>query len=343
MATIGDVAKLANVSKMTVSRVINNNEHVKKETRRLVTQAIRELNFRPSMIAKSLVTKQSHVIAHVMFDISDPCNSLISKGLEICCFQHGYVTMICDASSKSRERDYINMLTNRSIDGVVFQQLNISDKQIYNLEQMGVTCVLLDNEKDYLDMYSVNANHYAGGMMAVDYLVSKGHKRIGCIHGVLKRPQGNDIPYVDTYQYMVWRQRTKGFVDGMRKYGLDDRNLYAGNGLAEVARQYIPGIVDSILRDKNRPTAIYCENDLMALTLLNVMHERGLRAPDDLAVIGHDNIPLCHMFHPYITTIAQPWHDLGFQSAAMLIRRLENKETVKKLVLKSELVIGETA
>jgi LacI family transcriptional regulator len=343
MANIGDVAKLAGVSKMTVSRVINNNPHVKDETRRLVAQVIRELNFRPSMIAKSLVTKQSHIIAHVMFDISDPCNSLISRGLEVCCFQHGYVTMICDANSKSRERDYIHMLIDRSIDGVVFQQLDISDRRIHDLEQMGVTCVLLDNEKDYAGIYSVNANHYGGGMMAVDYLVSKGHKRIGCIHGTLKRPKGDTIPYVDTYQYNVWCQRTKGFVDSMRKHGLSGETLYAGNGLGEIARQCMPGILEAILRDKNRPTAVYCENDIMAMALLNVMQEHGLRAPDDLAVVGHDGLSLCHVCHPYITTIAQPWHDLGFQAAAMVIRRIENKETEKKLVLESELIIGETA
>jgi LacI family transcriptional regulator len=343
MATIGDVAKLAGVSKMTVSRVINNNGYVKNETRQVVTKIIKELNFRPSMIAKSLVTKQSHVIAHVMFDLSDPCNSLISRGLAICCFRHGYVTMICDANSKSRERDYINMIIDRNIDGVVFQQLEILDKQVHDLEQRGIICVLLDNEKEYSDIYSVNANHYAGAMMAVDYLVSKGHERIGCIHGVLKRPEGENIPYVDTYQYEVWHQRTKGFVDCMRKHGLYEGNLYAGNGVEEVAQQCIPKILDSILQEKNRPTAVYCENDIMAVVLLNAMSERGLRSPDDLAIVGHDGLSLCRIFHPYITTIAQPWYDLGFQSAEMLIRRLENKDTVKKLVLESELIIGETA
>jgi LacI family sucrose operon transcriptional repressor len=97
MATINDVAKLAGVSKMTVSRVINNNGYVKKETRQLVLGAIEKLNFRPNMIAKSLVTKQSHIIAHVMLDISDPFHNLVNRGLESYCFQHGYITMLCDA------------------------------------------------------------------------------------------------------------------------------------------------------------------------------------------------------------------------------------------------------
>ncbi|GHV86064.1 LacI family transcriptional regulator [Spirochaetia bacterium] len=343
MATISDVAKLANVSKMTVSRVINNSGYVKKETRTVVLAAIDELHFRPSMIAKSLVTKQSHVIAHVMLDISDPFNNLVSRGLEDYCYQHGYITMICDAHTKTREQDYINMFIDRNIDGVVIQQLAITQKQVQMLEQAGVMCVLLDNEKDPGDVYSVNTNHYLGAMMAVDYLASKGHKRIGCIHGVLKRPEGDNLPYIDTFQYSAWQQRTQGFLDSIRNHGLYNGYIYAGNGLEAAAQGCIPPILDSILKTKNRPTAIYCENDIMAITLMNAMTERGLKAPDDLAIVGHDGLSLCRILHPYITTIGQPRYDMGFKSAAMLIERLENADVPKTLLLEPKLIAGETA
>ncbi|MDR2028704.1 MAG: LacI family transcriptional regulator [Treponema sp.] len=343
MATINDVAKLAGVSKMTVSRVINNSGYVKKETRQLVLEVIEKLNFRPNMIAKSLVTKRSRIIAHVMLDISDPFHNLVNRGLESYCFQHGYITMLCDAHSKSREQDYINMFVDRSIDGVVFQQLAITDKQVYMLEKEGVKCVLLDNEQEYQDIYRVNTNQYRGGMMAADYLVAKGHRRIGCIYGVTERPKGDAVHYVDTFQYEAWRQRTRGFLDSLRKNKLYDGYLYSGNGLEDVARECIPGILDDLLRKKNRPTAVYCENDIMAIALLNAMKERNLRAPDDLAIVGHDGLSLCHMLHPYITTIAQPRYEMGFQSAVMLMQRLENKEAGKKILLEPELIAGETA
>jgi DNA-binding LacI/PurR family transcriptional regulator len=343
MVTINDVAKLAGVSKMTVSRVINESGYVKKETRALVLEVIKKLNFRPSMIAKSLVTKQSHIIAHVMLDISDPFHNLVNRGLESYCFQYGYITMLCDAHSKSREQDYINMFIDRSIDGVVFQQLAITDEQVCMLEEAGVKCILLDNEQDYPDIYSVNTNQYRGGMMAADYLIAKGHKRIGCIYGVIERPKGDTLHYVDTFQYEAWRQRTNGFLDSLRKNKLYDGFLYAGNGLEDMAKECIPGILDTILQRKNRPTAVYCENDIMAITLLNVMKERNLRSPDDLAIVGHDGLSLCQMLHPYITTIAQPRYEMGFQSAAMLIQRLENKEVDKKVLLEPELIVGETA
>jgi DNA-binding LacI/PurR family transcriptional regulator len=343
MANIGDVAKLAGVSKMTVSRVINNNGYVKNETRETINKVIEKLDFRPSMIAKSLVTKQSHILAHVMLNISDPYNSIVSKGMEDYCYQHGYVTMICDAYSKTRERDYFNMFIDRNINGAVIQQLAIDDKLISTLEQKGVKCILMDNEQDYPDVYCVNTNHYLGGMMAVDYLISKGHTRIGCIHGVLKRPEGSDIPYIDTFQHEVWRQRTKGYIDGMYKHGLSDTYLYQGNGLENLARKYVSKALDSMFHDNNRPTAVYCENDLMAIALLNVMKEQGLNAPDDLAIIGHDGLSLCRILHPYITTIAHPLYDMGYQAASMLIQRIQNQNTNIKLVLDPELIAGETA
>jgi DNA-binding LacI/PurR family transcriptional regulator len=343
MANIGDVAKLAGVSKMTVSRVINNSGYVKNETRETITKVIEKLDFRPSMIAKSLVTKQSHIIAHVMLNISDYYNSMVSKGVEDYCYQHGYITMICDAYSKARERDYFNMFIDRNINGAVIQQLAIDDKLVNALEQKGVKCVLMDNEQDYPDVYCVNTNHYIGGMMAVDYLVSKGHSRIGCIHGVLEHPTWNNVPYIDTFQHAVWRQRTKGFMDGMDKHGLSGTCLYQGNGLEELAREYVSRALDLILQDSNRPTAVYCENDLMAIALLNIMKERGLNAPDDLAIIGHDGLSLCRILHPYITTIAHPLYNMGYHAAAMLIQRIQNQSTNIKLVLDPELIAGETA
>jgi LacI family transcriptional regulator len=180
-------------------------------------------------------------------------------------------------------------------------------------------------------------------MMAVDYLVSKGHVQIGCIHGVLKCPKGNDIPYIDTFQHEVWRQRTKGFIDGMNKHGLSGDCLYQGNGLEELANEYISKALDLMLQKNNRLTAVYCENDLMAIALLNAMKERGLNAPDDLAIIGHDGLSICRILHPYITTIAHPLYDMGYRAAAMLIQRIQNQNTDVKLVLEPELIPGETA
>jgi DNA-binding LacI/PurR family transcriptional regulator len=189
---------------------------------------------------------------------------------------------------------------------------------------------------------SVNTNNYNGGFLAVDHLVSRGHKIIGCIHGVLSNPHERNIPYEDMFQFNIWRQRTAGFCEAMKKHGLDDSFLYPGNGLEGIAKKCIPGILDSIMKGKKRPTAIYCENDIMAVVLLNEMTARGLKAPDDLAIVGHDGLSLCTILHPYITTIEQPRHEMGFQAASILIQHIKDPKNVQRVTLEPKLLIGET-
>jgi len=202
---------------------------------------------------------------------------------------------------------------------------------------------LIDNERDYPDICSVNANDYLGGRMAVDYLVSKGHKRIGCIHGVLKHPGGKNIPYEDTFQYEIWRQRTKGFLDRMEELNLKSSYLFQGNGLDDMARECMPVILDAITSMPVPLTAVYCENDTMAVALLNIMLERGMRAPDDLAIIGQDGVFISRLLHPYITTISQPKYELGYKAAEIIIEQLEKGGDCKKVTLDPKLIIGETA
>ena len=138
MATIEDVARLANVSEMTVSRVINNSGPVKDSTRERVMQVIEELHYRPNMMAKGLATHRSHIIAYVVADISDPFHAEVSKGIEEVCYNRGYITMVCDTHDKIRESDYANMLIDRQIDGVIFHHLNIKKEQVDELEASGV-------------------------------------------------------------------------------------------------------------------------------------------------------------------------------------------------------------
>ena len=343
MPTISDVAKKAGVSKMTVSRTINNSGYVKAETRNSINKIIEEMQFRPSMIAKSLATQQSHIIAYVMLNLADPYHTHLYKGLEIYCYNHGYTALICDAYSKKREQEYINMLIERSIDGAVFHHLDITQKQLSQLKEAGVTCLFIDNEKDYSGISSVNTNDYLGGKMAVDYLASKGHTRIGCIHGVLKHPGGNNIPYEDTFQFEIWRQRTQGFLDRMEELNLDSSFLFQGNGLDEMARVCMPSILDAIINLPKPLTAVYCENDTMAVALLNTMLERGMRVPDDLAIIGMDGVFIGRLLHPYLTTISQPKYELGYKAAEIIIEQIEKKIDFKKIILDPELVLGETA
>ncbi len=342
MATIIDVAKLAGVSRMTVSRVVNQSGYVKTETRLLIQDAIRELNYRPNMVAKTLATRRNRTIAYVMVNISDPFHNLVSQGLESVAFRNHYTTMMCDTHSTSREQDYINMFRDFLIGGVILHHLALKPEQVRLIQSHGTQCVLMDNEEDIPGVSSVNTNNYGGAVMAVEHLVSRGHRKIGCVHGVLGRPEGQDIAYEDTFQFNLWKQRTAGFRDAMASLSLPPARLYQSNGRIELAIGCSKQIVRGILADPERPTALYCENDIMAIAILNELQEHGIRVPGDIAVIGHDGLDICRLLHPYITTVAQPRYEMGREAAKMLIDRIETKCEPRTITLQPAVVAGET-
>lgn len=343
MLTIDDVARRAGVSRMTVSRAINSSGYIRKETRERILQAIEELKYRPNLVAKTLITHRSHTMAYVMVNISDPFHNMVSQGLESVAFKGRYTAMVCDAHSPSREKDYVHMFLDHRIGGVIFHHLAITSAQAAELKDYGVQCVMMDNEEPIEGIPAINTDNRAGGRMAVEYLASRGHTRIACLHGSLTRPEGEGVPYEDTFQFGIWRERTEGFIETMRSMNLVPAGLYLSNGRFELAAALAPGILDSILDMSPRPTAMYCENDMMAVAMLNELQARGVRIPRDMAVIGHDGLDICRMLHPYITTVAQPRYEMGRQAALALIRCIETACAPETVVLQPSLMPGETA
>ena len=340
--TIQDVAKAAGVSAMTVSRVINNKGYVKEKTREMVIEAINELDFKPNRIAKSLVTKKSQAIAFVVVNISDPFYNQIGQGIESICYENGYTVMICDTHSPRREKDYLNMLGEHRVDGVILHHLAVDQDQIMKLEYSGIKCVLIDNEDDLPNVCSVDNDNYLGGILAAEHLVEKGHTNIGCLMGTLQPRQDKNVPYEDTFQYRIWQKRTAGFKAGLSAHNIKKCSFFQCNGLFDEAELFIKEALEKIDMMEEKPTAIYCENDIMAVALLSAVQKRGLKVPDDIAIIGHDGIELCRMVYPNITTIAQPCYDIGQLAAKTLIERINGNDEIKKAVLNPTLQLGET-
>ena len=343
MATIEDVAALANVSRMTVSRVINNKGYVGAATRKRVEEAIKELNYKPNLLAKALVTKQNKIIAYVMVNISDPFHNQVKQGFEAIAYRDRYTSMMCDVHSAQRQRDYINMFQENCIGGAVFHHLAITEERIAELEQAGVCCVLMDNEYDLPNVSSVNTDNYAGAQMAVAHLYEKGHRRIGCVHGILQPYESElPIPYEDTFQFNIWRQRTAGFTDAMAAYGLEPAGYFPCNGRPEQAERLSIGIVEQVLSQEEPITALYCENDIMALAIFKRLQEKNIAVPGQIAIIGHDGLDVVSLLHPQITTIAQPRYEMGRVAAKMLIDRIDHNKAPEHITLLPRLQPGET-
>ena len=343
MATIEDVARLAGVSRMTVSRAMNKSGYISEKSAKKIEAAIEELNYRPNMIAKMLVTRRSNTIAYVMLNISDPFHNMVNRGLESAAYHKQYTTIVCDAHSPNREQDYLNMFVDNRMGGVIIHHLAITEEQVKWLADNGVKCVLMDNEEDIPGVSHVNSDNYAGGKMAGEYLVSKGHRRIGCVHAPLFPIADTNVPYENTFQFKIWRQRLQGFQDALREADLIPAGLFPTKVRFDYAKSTMPEIVDHLLSMENRPTALNCEDDIMAFGLMDELWSRGLKAPDDFAIVGHDGLEMCRMVHPYLTTISQPRYEMGRCACELLIKHIEGQTEPEMITLKPALMVGETA
>jgi DNA-binding LacI/PurR family transcriptional regulator len=342
LITIADVAKLANVSIMTVSRVINQSRHVSKETRERVENAINQLGYRPNILAKGLATGRSKLIAYVMSDLSDPFHSLVSKGIENVCFGRGYTVIISDTGSDQRVQDCIHMLCDRQIDGAIFHHLDISQEQISYLKQRQVNCVTIDNETFINDVSSVDSDNYEGGFAAVSHLIEKGHRKIGCITGFLEKPTHHNEEYTDGFQRKIWRDRLRGCQDALKKAGLSLEVLYEGSGGLKQGFLQAQAYMKEIMALKHPPTALYCCNDIMALGALSELLEMKIPVPDGVALVGHDGLEVSTILYPRVTTILQPRYEMGLTAANMLLDLIEKDSPVQHKTMSSSLFQGNT-
>lgn len=345
MATIADVAKHAGVSMMTVSRVINKNAHVSEKTRKKVMQAIEELSYRPNMVARGLATRRNQMIAYVVSNLVNPFFAEVSMGVENVCVEKGYTVIIYDVTDANRLEACVDMLIDRRIDGVIFHHLDITPEHVRMLSEGGVKCVTIDNERDLKDQTMIDSDDYDGGRMAARHLIERGHKRIGCIHGCYDETslqRYNNLEYIELYQRRIWKNRTQGFLDEMRAAGLEPACMVEGRGISSVGLSAGPELFEKAMCGPDAPTALYCENDIIALGMLSECLERRKSVPEDIAIVGHDGLDMGIMLYPRITTVRQPRYRMGALAAEKLIDVIERDARPEHIILASDLFQGDT-
>lgn len=325
MTTIREVAESAGVSYATVSHVINNTRLVSPETRERVLTAMKALNYRPNALARSLRQGKTNTIGLVLPDSANPFFAEISRSIEDEAFKKGYSVFLCNTElDTQRELFYVDVLSKKQVDGIIFVAAGDQADSLDFLVQRNMPVVMIDRNVPNVEVDAVLTDNQLGGYLATHHLLELGHTQIACIAG-----PSSITPSAE---------RMIGYRKALEEAGIayDESLVVRGDYHAQSGME----ITHSLLKMNPRPTAIFALNDLMALGALRAAAEAGYSVPNDLAVVGYDDLEIAHFTNPPLTTIAQPKKEIGVQAIHLLVDRMSLKNRApSRLVLAPELIV----
>ncbi|ABV63278.1 catabolite control protein A [Bacillus pumilus] len=311
--TIYDVAREANVSMATVSRVVNGNPNVKPTTRKKVLEAIDRLGYRPNAVARGLASKKTTTVGVIIPDISSIFYSELARGIEDIATMYKYNIILSNSDQNTdKELHLLNTMLGKQVDGIVFMGGNITDVLVEEFKRSPVPIVLAASVEEQAQTPSVNINYEQAIYDSVQLLVEKGHKRIAFVSGPMSEPINS-------------MRKLAGYKRALEEAGIAFDDVL----VAEGDYSYDSGIesLAHLLEQSDKPTAVIAATDEMALGVIHGAQDRGVSIPEDLEVIGFDNTRLSLMVRPQLTTVVQPTYDIG-AVAMRLLTKLMNKEQV---------------
>lgn len=321
MITIKDVARRANVSPATVSRVINNNGYVSEQTRKRVNEAIQALNFRPSAVARTLYSKTSKMISLVLPNITNPFFPELAKAVESTAFKNGYTVILCDTDGNvDKEKKYFEVLEQKYIDGMI---LTTNQGKLPIYESSEIPIVALDRFVNK-NIPTVIADNKKGAEIATRHLLDCGCSYIAHIRG----PEG----------LLTADERLTGFLQVVKK---EKANFVVE--LSEFDIENAEIITYKLLKDNPQIDGIFASSDVVAAGAIKAVNKLNLNIPRDIQVIGFDGIPFGKFLTPSLTTIGQPIKEMGALAVELLIKQIERKTFDKKYYrLQTKFISGET-
>ena len=325
--TIKDVASLAGVSPMTVSRVINGSQRVSPETRRRVEEAIGQLGYIPSRLARGLSARKTGTLAVIVPDVANPFFTLIVRGAEDVARRAGYRIILCDTRADlTLERDVIEEMIAHRVEGIAIAP--VSDRSrphLRRLARFGVPFVLLDRTVSDVDADVVLGESAAGAKRLVDHLITLGHRRIGMI--------------AESDEVSTARDRRRGYEQALEHAGLQrDPELVA---LSTVDPRGGFAGMQQLLKAQTRPTAVFAVNNLVALGAIEAVRSAGLEVPDDVALVCFDDIEYASRLYPFLTVMVQPAETFGTLGTQLLLERIrgDGHRRSRMVVLPAEFIV----
>lgn len=319
--TIKDVARAAGVSISTVSKALNGSDVVHPDTREHVLKVAEKLNYIPNLNGKVLKSGETNVLGLFVTSIAGPYYNVLAESIYKECQSNGYELNIFISKNP---KTIMNNILGKRVDGAIILNEFISDKEIELLEKAKIPAVFLDREKVSRKISSVVFDSYKAGQIVTRYLINQGHKKIGYIRG-----------YQELYDDI---QRYKGFRDTLEEYGLEFDEDYLLTGFFEEEASF--NAVKSFLRSgKELPDAFLAANDLSAFGCIKALRSEDINVPNDISIVGFDDIELSEYFNPPLTTVKNPIKKQGKEAINQLLQMIKHDGQGKLIKLEGRLVI----
>ncbi|ELB2181597.1 TPA: substrate-binding domain-containing protein [Vibrio parahaemolyticus] len=319
MATMKDIAKLAGVSTSTVSHVINKTRFVSEEISERVNKAAKELNYyAPSALARSLKVNRTKTIGMLVTTSTNPFFGEVVKGVERSCYHKGYSLILCNTEGDNeRMRQSINTLLQKRVDGLILMCSSLEGERIDVFERYpDIPVVVMDWGPMLFTSDKIQDNSLRGGYLAAKYLIDCGHTEIGCITGPLIKHQAQ-------MRYEGYKRAMNEAALGFNANWIIESDFECEGGYQAFKKMAERGTL---------PSSIFVSNDMMAMGVINAANELGIKVPDDLSIIGYDDIHIAKFMSPSLTTIHQPKYRLGQAAVETLVRRLDDKSNEAQVV-----------
>jgi LacI family transcriptional regulator len=325
--TLRDLARTVGVSASTASRALNNNTAISEEIRRKIFKAAKEAHYIPNSMARGLALKRSQLIGLLVPSIANPFFAEILRGAHDVAQQNGYVVALCDTQrNREREELFSERLLQSQVDGIIVTGSVMLEERIHEWRQRNIPVVLAGRRSAGLGFSGISVDDVSAGYQATQYLISRGCGKILFFGGTADSP--------------ATRDRQRGYMDALETRGLAPLVSFGDYSMESGFKE-----ASTLAQSANRPDAVFAANDMMAIGLIMGLAGFGVKVPDDIAVVGCDDIPMGALIRPALTSVQIPMYEIGARSMGLLMKTLNKEETprAESILLDCQLIIRDSA